>query len=440
MRALAGSVVEITGAIDASSDRRQEALVHELTTMVQQQLQNVQQMSEASQAEAVRLSEERIKEEVRSLEEHLRPAVSGIESTMQQHHLQHVECLPRLIGNALSGDLDRVETSITTALAQVQLQLSTNNQTQHNTDLIALKNELLQHFERLLGTSLTDLESRLNVASQVTGQDLTARLESIHQTAETTQHQLQIVQQATMGLLQDEHSCPCFPFLLRESIKYTTSNWRKVIGHWTKPANLTKQNWRLFMVDPITLSPANTNDGKGYKIKVTKSWVKEHQLALSVGLVLVQASFTAASMAIGVPGAIANSSGVAQLLHATEEAQALFDHYELNPGQLACDLSQAAGVNFNSSASAAAAEDHHGLSASTTGAEGALYRQLNVLFNEVDAARANTGLVKSCCPAQGTAMWVLPEHADRYQRQGNDCLHPHVRAWLDEQSGVQVIV
>ena len=184
-----------------------------------------------------------------------------------------------------------------------------------------------------------------------------------------------------------EHDIPRLFLLLPQSKKKFLSKIRS--------ADVFNTSWRLWFLDPITLTPAMSGpEGKGYKVLFERRWFSESRRNL-----LVKLAKTSVHCAL-------NYFGVDRLFEFLGDA---LDIHRAYSRQIRGDLID--GHNFF--------------------LEGKKYRIMKKLLSEIDPEYQHTGLEKKI--SQGHCWWILEKDRARFELEGLSCLHEKVQKLIRDK-------
>jgi hypothetical protein len=128
-------------------------------------------------------------------------------------------------------------------------------------------------------------------------------------------------------LIAGTHAIPTLAIVLPE----ISSGWKSV----THPMRLLRNRFRLFFLCSHTkqIAPCGP-DGNGYKIQVTKKWVRDVAPVLRVGLVLVKVALQASGLPLPMPDLCSSLTGPkAQCMYLDAALQVVTRAFDDDPSQ-----------------------------------------------------------------------------------------------------------
>ena len=222
--------------------------------------------------------------------------------------------------------------------------------------------------------------------------------------------QRRMVQQLIVG----ELDCPRLPWLQPASEKLR----QKVAARLTSAKAWYTDRYRLFFICPVTLTLAETNDGKGYEVTLPKKWVSKYGAAIKVTIqVLRIAAATGHIVGLPIPRLPSAKDVISNV-----EAQAVdaLNEY-LNMEGVEPGLAEGGMQAFNDAFNEALELDETAVS--TSGSKlaalkpvtGAAYRALRELVHKLDPTLQKCGLEKAGPSPDGKYEWVKPDAESRAQ-------------------------
>ena len=197
--------------------------------------------------------------------------------------------------------------------------------------------------------------------------------------------QRRMVQQLIVG----ELDCPRLPWLQPASEKLR----QKVAARLTSAKAWYTDRYRLFFICPVTLTLAETNDGKGYEVTLPKKWVSKYGAAIKVTIqVLRIAAATGHIVGLPIPR-LPSAKDVISNVEA-QAIDALNEALELDETAVSTSGSKLAALKP---------------------VTGAAYRALRELVHKLDPTLQKCGLEKAGPSPDGKYEWVKPDAESRAQ-------------------------
>lgn len=225
-----------------------------------------------------------------------------------------------------------------------------------------------------------------------------AILEQVGVVVELARKSSEIVEQMAIG----EHSCPRIPWLKPEITPGVGVAQR--VGRAFLPSQWITDPYRLYFVCPVTLKLAPTNGGRGYLVRLPKSWWKTHGWWVRGTLVALAAASTTAGRVIGLPLELGDTVVSALEQVQAFEAQAIRDYIDT----IVDAAPSAAGSSGEALAEARPA----------TAAD---FRALKALVEKADPQLLHCGLTLAVAD-DGTVEWVAPDVLARFKAHGRAAL------------------